>query len=948
MRRNDTPAAPITARRLIALLAGFAGLAMPLSPAAGQGAEPSRITTPAGAPEADPAGAKSPKISPVLRLALESEFLSDAERARLRVRHGLATEGDIQLPALRAKLAIQRASWDDDSLIGARATAADPLDIAEAAIQRGEIDDALKILSGDVGAPGTESAMRALRLTSEAREMLGQYEASVSAAMACLRQLPASEGRSAGMLVEAARAGAVALRRGQRTGDGKADAVQNDLNTLMSLLSEARRLDPLSWEARIVEAELLLDRGNFAQAGAALEEAIALNPTATAVPRVAGEMAVLSFDMPGAERFARQLDELNVMPGEVITPVDGQSREDALLGRSPLGTALRVRAALRQDDVARARELVNKSLEQLPRARVLLGAAIATRALEYDAAATQRELDALDALNTKQGGDAAKSAMGYFAAGRALADARQYGVAAELLKEAATRSPGWVEPVSEAGLLAMQSGRDADALDALNRAQELDPFNVRVENSLKLMREITRYTFVHGERFSIRAKPGLDTMLAKEMLPALERSADMVTGSEPGGLRHTPAEKTVIDLMPTHAWFAVRIAGMPRIHTIAASTGPVIAMESPRGGAGHSGAYDWDRVLRHEYTHTVGLSRTGNRIPHWFTEAQAVYLERAPRDYPTVQLLAKVVESDDLFDFSEINIAFTRPKRPTDRQQGYAQGHWMIEYMLGAFGPESHLKLMDLYAKGVREEEAFSTVLGVSRAEFLTRFKAWASEQLLAWGMKTPEGVPSIQELLDTERERLAGERNVKPDELEDFEPTIAMAHAWLEKYPVHPDVLELAVGLRLNAADGRATPEMVELLTRYATARPVDPMPRRQLAALALASAEPARAIEHLEYLDVREEKSPTYAAELARLYLSAGDMSRASVKAERATRLSPYVPAMRELGAMVALRQKDYATARRHLEFLRALEPGVEQHAKRLEALQRLESGTPAKTGG
>ena len=891
---------------------------------------------------------RASQISPVLRLALDSEFLSDAERAHLRVRHGLATEADIQLPALRAKLALQRGSWDDDALIGARASAADPLDRAEAAMHRGDLDDALKILAEDFGAPGTEGATRALRLTSEAREMLGQYEPAVATALACLRQLPASEWRSASMLVEAARAGAVALRRGQRQGEGQADAVQNDLNTLMGLLAEARRLDPLSWEARIVEAELLLDRGNFAQAGAALEEAAALNPTAAAAPELAGAMAVMSFDMPGVERFARELDGLMVMPGEVVTLAEGQARHEALLGRAPLGTALRVRAALRQDDVTRARELIDRALGELPRCRVLLDAAIATRALEYDTDATRRELDALDALNTRQSAGVAKSASGYFAAGRALADARQYSFAADLLNEAATRSPGWAEPLSEAGLLAMQSGRDAEALDALTRAQDLDPFNVRVENSLKLMREITRYTFVQSERFSIRAKPGLDTMLAKEMLPALERSADIVTGSEPGGLRHTPAEKTVIDLMPTHAWFAVRIAGMPRIHTIAASTGPVIAMETPRDGAGHSGAYDWDRVLRHEYTHTVGLSRTGNRIPHWFTEAQAVYLERAPRDYPTVQLLTKVMESDDLFDFTEINIAFTRPKRPTDRQQGYAQGHWMIEYMIEAFGAEAPLKLMDLYAKGVREEEAFQTVLGVPRHEFLTSFKAWASEQLLAWGMRTAEGVPSIRELLQAERERLAGERKVKPDEIEDFEPTIAMADAWLEKFPKHPDVLELAVALRLNAAEGQATPEMAALLTRYAAARPVDPSPHRQLAALALASAEPGKAIKHLEYLDVREEKSPTYAAELARLYLSAGDMARASVKAERATRLAPYRPAMRELGATVALRQRDYATARRHLEFLQALEPGVAQHAARLEALQRLESGSTVKPGG
>jgi tetratricopeptide (TPR) repeat protein len=948
-----------TAQRIIAILA-IAGLLTPVDAHAAAVANQPVITgpdAPAPAEGKEPATADPlTRVSPVLRLALESEFLTDIERARLRVRHGLATEADIQLPALRAKLALQRGCWDDDALIGARAAAADPLDRAEAAINRGEIDDALAILTGGFGAPGTDSSLRALRLLSEAREMLGLNELAVKSAMQCLRELSAAKPRTAMGIVEAARAGAVILRRGQRAGDDQADAVQNDLNTLMTLLAEARRLDPLSWEARVVEATLLVDRGNFEQAAAALQEAAALNPNASAMSFLGGQIAVMSFDTAGVERFARALDAMAVMPGETVEAKDGQEPHEARMGRSVFATVLRVRIALRVDDIARARELIDRALGTLPRSRWLLHVAIATRAVEYDMPGTQRELDALDTLNARQtsptgtapGGDAALAALsadGYFNAGRALADARQYETAAALLREASKRSPGWSEPWSEAGLLAMQSGRDDDALEALNRAQDLDPFNLRVANSLKLMREITKYTRVSSARFEVRAKPGLDLMLAKEMLGALERSADAVTGDGPGGLRHTPAQKTLIDLMPTHAWFAVRIAGMPRIHTIAASTGPVIAMEAPRDGAGHTGAYDWDRVLRHEYTHTVGLSRTGNRIPHWFTEAQAVYLELAPRDYPTVQLLARVVDSDDLFDFSEINIAFTRPKRPTDRQQAYAQGHWMIEHMIGAFGTEAPIKLMDLYAKGVREEEAFQSVLGISRTEFMSRFKVWASEQLVAWGMRTQADLPSLQSLLDAERERLATEQNIKPEDLEGFEPTIAMTDAWLEKHPAHPDVLELAVSLRMNATDGRATPELRPLLERYAKARPVDPMPRRQLATLALASANPSTAAEHLEYLDAREEKSSIYAAELAKIYLSAADLERATKKAERATQMAPYSPAMRELAATVALRNRDLTTARRHLEFLQALEPAVEQHAKRLEALRRLESAPPPK---
>ncbi|MFM8699515.1 MAG: hypothetical protein ACKOF7_12850, partial [Phycisphaerales bacterium] len=82
----------------------------------------------------------------------------------------------------------------------------------------------------------------------------------------------------------------------------------------------------------------------------------------------------------------------------------------------------------------------------------------------------------------------------------------------------------------------------------------------------------------------------------------------------------------------------MRITGMPSVHTMAASTGPLIALEAPREGAPqlHLGRFDWEDVLRHEYVHTVTLDRTRNRIPHWFTEALATRLETKPRSFDAV------------------------------------------------------------------------------------------------------------------------------------------------------------------------------------------------------------------------------------------------------------------------------------------------------------------------
>ncbi|HZW09814.1 MAG TPA: hypothetical protein VFF69_07915, partial [Phycisphaerales bacterium] len=381
--------------------------------------------------------------------------------------------------------------------------------------------------------------------------------------------------------------------------------------------------------------------------------------------------------------------------------------------------------------------------------------------------------------------------------------------------------------------------------------------------------------------------------------------------------------RTVIEVMPDHASFAVRISGMPEIHTMAAATGPVIAMETPRAGPGHrAGPYDWARTLRHEFIHTVTLSRTRNRIPHWFTEAAAVWGEGGPRPPEWWTLLARAYEQDALFDMETISLRFVRPLTPTDRTQAYAQGHWMYEYMVERFGVEAPLALMDLYAEGVSERDAMPRVLGIRQDEFFADFKAWAGGELREAGMLPPEGAPLLGDLL-------AEPESASPEEIESL----------LAQHPEHPELLGLAVRRTVDEAGGEPDAAMIPLLERYAGARPVDPAPRKLLARLALRGEmddAPGRAIEHLEFLDERELRSPAYALALAERYALAGDLGRAWAKATRAKLIAPFDPGAREQAARIAMLRGDLAGAERELVALTKIEPDRELHQRRLGALR------------
>ena len=858
-----------------------------------------------------------PPTAQAVLTTLEAEYLTDAERADRRVFHGLWLAADFDDPARRARAAIISGVIDDPSLDNPAAAIEDR---AEALLLRGDPQAALELLA-DHASP------RAARLRGESLETLGKIEDANKAIEPAIAALDNPETRDPAAITEGVRALMLRARLEGRPAD--------DFNRMLQTLIAAQQdIDRLYWPAVVTQAELLSEKDNPGDAAKAAEEALTLNASAAGAWALLGRMSVDSFNFPIADLIADHLDNI----------ARRFSDEPAIT--SPLADLIRARSWMRQNDPDFAEVHIERVLARFPTHRAALALHCAVTAQRYDFERLEKQLAEFDALSPN-------SPLALFEAGNVLAEMRQYARSAEYLERAAAGQPNWPAPHIELGLLEMQSGRDDRARVALARAFELDPFNVRAKNSLTLVNELATYERIETPHFIIRFKPDTDRVMARDMVEPLEEIHAIVSAA----IEHEPAQKTTIDLMPDHQWFGVRISGMPAIHTIAAATGPVIAMEAPRVGARNNGEYDWVRVIRHEYTHTVTLSRTGNRIPHWFTEASAVFVESAPRDYPTCQLLLRALETDTLFDLRQINIAFVRPEKPEDRGQAYAQGHWMYQCMVHHYGSSAPLRLMDEYAKGVREAAAMQSVLGVTQEQFMKDFTAWAREDVKKWGMISS---PSIDELLfeatikdpiNREALRVAvseyaalggwklstGSRlGAEWYELPFVQATPELVEFWSVTYPDHADVLDLYLSDQLVLTDNKATPELVPLLERYAAARPVDPMPHRLLAQLYLAEGRGADAIPHLEYLDVREQYSPTYAVELSKRYAAVSDWDKAWAKAIRATRIAPYNPAHRELAAAVAIKRNDLASAEREIVALTELEPDQPKHKQRLEALR------------
>ncbi len=849
-----------------------------------------------------------PTLSPALEALLAEDYLTDAERLALRVEHGLWSADDLDTPAVRARAALIAGAvldpvFEDEN--------ADAIDRAEAMLRRGRAGDCLGLL-GDAG------GLRAVRLRAAALFDLGRFADADAAVQRAVDMMLDEQIADARELAEGARA--LMIRAAVR---GSVRERGGDFRSIKRLIEHARDdLDRLSWRARLAEAELLYDKHNPQDAAAAATEALTLNPRCADARALLARIAVDSFDFDNAERLAAALD--------------ARAAEFGVL--SPDAAEIRARMRLRQRDAAGAEAVITPARARLPHHRGLLALDAAIAAVAFDDEQRTARLEAFERL-------APGSPVALYEVGRALAEARQYDEAADTLRRASTRLEHWPHPWIELGLVLIQAGRDDEAEPVLERAVSLDPFNTRAKNSLELVRGLGAFAVIESEHFRIRYEPGIDALLAGEMRPVLERIHARVCADPeqtPGGIGFEPARKTLIELMPSHRWFAVRITGMTRVHTMAAATGPVIAMERPQEAPGLTvGPFDWPRVIQHEYTHTVTLARTHNRIPHWFTEAAAVFNEDAPRDEQTWRLLAEAYKASTLFDLDEINLAFVRPKKPTDRGLAYAQGHWMYQFIVDRWGPSAPVRLMDRYAAGEPEASAFGAELGVTEEAFIGSFLEWAGEDLRRVGLALPEDVPSVVEMLRADRRGVDNPGSVRPDE--------AFIERWSARYPRHPELAELRVARRLEGLDEnepRLDDETVADLRLLAEVVPIAEQPNRLLARHLLAGETPAEAIPYLEFLDAREQHSAVYAIELARLYAESGDHRSAMAKAERAARIAPFDADIREFAARVALKialdgdRPAFGDAERHIEALTVIEPGVRRHERRLERVREMAS--------
>jgi tetratricopeptide (TPR) repeat protein len=450
--------------------------------------------------------------------------------------------------------------------------------------------------------------------------------------------------------------------------------------------TSALKIDKDFWYAELQAGLMLLEKYNRGEALAAFDKALAINPSAAEAMVGKGQAALDKFEMKEAETQAERALKINPHLPEAL-----RLRADIYLISGDWPDAMR--------ELETARK-VN------PRDENTLGRIGACLYLQHKEDEFNKLAEAVAKFDPQPG-------VFYLRLAEALDSRRWFTDAEKLYKKSSDLRPmlPWAE--NELGLLCMRMGREEEARKLLKKAFEKDSFNIRVSNTLKVLKHLENYSTLNTPHFVLRYDPKNDEALAKYMGEYLEGVYDDL-GKK---FDYRPKGPILVELFNNHEMFSGRVVALPDLHTIGACTGAMFAMVSP-SGKGIRKPFNWGRVLRHEMTHIFNLEQTNFLVPHWFTEGLAVMNEGYPRPQIWNQLLVERVPAGDVLNLDNIDLAFIRPKSQLDWNMAYCQAQLYVQYLREKFPDYSDGKLLAAFRDGLDTGSALSKICKVDKATF--------------------------------------------------------------------------------------------------------------------------------------------------------------------------------------------------------------------------------------
>ncbi|QDT37435.1 tetratricopeptide repeat protein [Stratiformator vulcanicus] len=500
------------------------------------------------------------------------------------------------------------------------------------------------------------------------------------------------------------------------------------VNELSRDITKANKDD---WRGHWLAGTLLLEKYNSAEAVEELTAALKMNPKAVPALLSLAEAQLISLNFKGCEALLDQVEAIDAENAQAL--------------------CIRADVRLFEGDRAKALALVEQAVDRRPKDQSVLGRLAALRLLNADLQQSDQTtlvdvwtsflngIGPENRLKTPDGVSPAaarvvkqvvrrnpRAGLFFETLGGTFEIQKQYLLARPAYQTAVRVMPEHAPAKNALGQLQMRIGDVASAGGTLDEAFQSDPFNVRVSNLRKVVKVVEQLETLETDHFILRFDPDHDALLAEMLGEYLETIYPRLVRQ----FGFEPTEKTPFEIYSStygvsgSSWFSARMVGLPGIDTVGASTGHIIAITSPND---LSKKFNWAQVALHEFVHVINLQQTDFRIPHWYTEALAVWSEGFARPDSWNELLIERWNDGDYRNLNNLNEGFLRPKSSDDRQFAYCQAELYAEYIAERFGEQHLIDLIEAYRIGLLNAAAVEKVFGITLDDFEQGYQEYVS-----------------------------------------------------------------------------------------------------------------------------------------------------------------------------------------------------------------------------
>ena len=252
----------------------------------------------------------------------------------------------------------------------------------------------------------------------------------------------------------------------------------------------------------------------------------------------------------------------------------------------------------------------------------------------------------------------------------------------------------------------LRLGEDEEGWKLVLAAADADAYDVTAYNLATLKTTVDRMTLATNEAFQVRMSTN-EALIYGDLVVALLERARTNLVPKYGATLPVPVH---VEIFPEQKDFAIRTFGLPGGEGyLGVCFGPVITANSPGGSVGRGSS--WEAMLWHEFTHTITLGLTHNKMPRWISEGISVYEERlanpswGERMTPAYR---KMILKGDLKRIGELSSAFMAPPTPAHLQFAYYQSSLVVQYIVEKYGTPALLSILKALGEGVEINSALA------------------------------------------------------------------------------------------------------------------------------------------------------------------------------------------------------------------------------------------------